>query len=370
MMEKFYCKVELKRFSQGPCLYERDGMDTIETCRDCIYFNEKIYLPKTKEGIEVKDKELDIKPKKRKPRKVEKERTKILVSPEELEDLYSKDFPSDENRYMYSAMAMLSKPLINYQENPGGFRNHPNLGEVQAFIEPFLEYCYDKMTLLEAHKKFWLTFNTMSLKFMLDLHKVDLETTFEIETGKNLEEVLPYLESNDKEIAQQAAIDIIKVCKDEKGKNPTIQKLIGDAIKEEDYNFLKRIKDAHEEVTIDKEKKLTWGGRKKRPELLLLIRRLGGEDFIRKHSLDNVMNICSKHGIEIDIEALKEFLHYYRYLRKEKPGRPLEKEIEQNNFISEEEANLLNRHKGEFKFYLWGKGGLERFMNHLENLKK
>ena len=135
-------------------------------------------------------------------------------------------------------------------------------------------------------------------------------------------------------------------------------------IKSDDLDFLKRLDLAGKEVWIDKEKNLTFSGRMKRPEIFLLIRQLG-EDFVKTLSHNELMNICRKKGINITGTALKEFLLYHS-IKKEKPWRPLKKREEK---LADEGLKLLESKKRDFKFYLWGANGPERFFKHMESLK-
>lgn len=294
-----------------------------------------------------------------------KSKRKIFLGPEEFEELYGDGFSCDENRYMYHAFEVFGKCLVDFQDDPVGFRSHRLFKDIQELIEPFIGYCRESLKLIEAHKIFIGILNNLCLNFAIYRgHKTDTETTFQIETGRKLDDVKRELVSSDKRISQDAAILITRIFKDERRDNPLILGLIEQAIKSDDLDFLKRLDLAEREIWINKEKKLTFRGRMKRPEMFLLIRQLG-EDFVKTLSHNELLNICRKKGINITGMALKEFLLYHS-VKKERPWRPVKKREEK---LDGEELKLLESKKRDFRFYLWGSGGAERFFKHMEKLK-
>jgi len=294
-----------------------------------------------------------------------KSKRKILLGPEEFEEFYGDGFSCDENRYMYHAFEVFGKCLVDFQDDPVGFRSHPLFKDIQELIEPFIEYCRGSLKLIEAHIIFnRIKFKKLCSDFADYRHKTDTKTTFQIETGRDLDDVKRELGSGDKRISQGAAVLITRIFKDERRNNPLILGLVEQAIRSDDLDFLKRLDLAEREVWIDKGKKLTFSGRMKRPEIFLLIRQLG-EDFVKTLSHNELLNICRKKGINITGMALKEFLLYHS-VKKERPWRPVKKKEEK---LDDEELRLLESKKIDFKFYLWGSGGVERFFKHMERLK-
>lgn len=41
-MDRFFCEVEEKKFSKGPCFFEKGGMENAKTCLDCDYYRNHI----------------------------------------------------------------------------------------------------------------------------------------------------------------------------------------------------------------------------------------------------------------------------------------------------------------------------------------
>lgn len=303
---------------------------------------------------------------------------KELWGDAEIEDVLNCE--DDESEALYYVEQILMSPLMNYSDDPKGlyrrFKGTNDMAPLGELFTPFLQYCLDVFSLKEARKRFLLIFGKESIMMALHWHKSQSEGVFKIWNGRDLAEAMNDLNSGDRQKAKQAAIEIIRVFKDQDETSLAINKLKTEAQAYGDHDFLKKIEDAKKEIWIDAEGNPTFPVRehsKKRPERYLLFKLLG-EDFIRDHTDREIATILNTDPEKfLDYGTVKEYRHQLGIRKKEGPGAPRKRSNQQSPIdmedIDRSIEEVLESHKEDFKWYLFGDRGPEGFKKHLRKLK-
>jgi len=318
--------------------------------------------------------------KKKKSKKGEKPH-KEFWGDAEMEDILFKD---GESEALYHVEQALMSPFMGYSDDPKGFyrafKDKKDTGGIGELFAPFLQYCLDFLSLKEARKQFLLIFTKAGILGAYWWHQSQSEGVFEICNGRPLAEARNDLNSGDRQKAKQAAIEIMRVFKDEDETNPAIIKLKTEAQVYGDTDFLKKMEDAKMEIWIDAEGNPTFPRKehyKKRPERYLFFKLLG-EDFIREHTDGEIADLLNK-GLYsesedyVSDEVIKEYRHQLGIRKKEGQGAPRKKKNQQPPIdmkdINRRIEEVLESHKEDFKWYLFGDKGPEGFKKHLRRLK-
>ena len=152
----------------------------------------------------------------KKPKKDERPH-KELWGDAEIEDVLNCE--DDESEALYYVEQILMSPLMNYSDDPKGFyrrfKDTNDMDPLGQLFAPFLQYCMDACSPKEARKRFLLIFGKESVLMGLHWHKSQSEGVFKIWNGRELAEAMTDLNGGDREKAKQAAIEIVRVFKDE-----------------------------------------------------------------------------------------------------------------------------------------------------------
>jgi len=306
---------------------------------------------------------------------------KELWGDAEMEDVL---FEDDESEAIYHAEKVLMSPWMRYSDDPKGlyqaFKANKDAGAMGKLFAPFLQYCLGIFSLKEARERFIPIFEKECVVMAFHWHKSQSEGIFKIWNGRELAEAMKDLNGADRQKAKQAAIEIVRVFfKDQDEASPIIDKLRTEAQAYGDDDFLRKLEDAKREIWIDADGNPTFPAKehfKKRPERYLLFKLLG-ENFIREHTDGEIADILNKNVDPdsekfVDDDTVKEYRHQLGIRKKEGPGAPRKKQNEHPPIDPGDDRKIqeiLESHKEDFKWYLFGDPGIEGFKKHLRKLK-
>lgn len=277
---------------------------------------------------------------------------KLVQSESEIQEFFKyQKFEETKYRWILGEGLKLGKRFLDYKRDPVGmYRNR----DMKAFCDPFIEYCQGKISLPEAQKKK----RSMVLEWDVNngtaFHEDTIRAFFEINTGKRFDDVIHGLESNNKEVAKESAILIVKVFKEALHRYEPIKRLMEEADRNGDLKFKEDMGKAYRTI----------------PETgvysdFVIFAKMH-EDFIRGHSFKETVDLAKRWGLKIEEDSFKKYLHRHG-VKKRTRGRP----GQENNGVDPKIESLLDAHKKDFNEYLFGDdGGVKGFKKMLNDMEK